>query len=151
MRVIGLIVGMLLTVLGLILSIGLLAYILKEHDSSGYYGFCFLIPLIILGGILIVNYLKSNQDTFPESKDIKIEHSKLLNDFLSFYIETKVDGIVTYETVIDYGDFKYEIVNLETQETIKVSFIPGKNDSALEWQIKTYVDKLIRDSYSSAL
>ena len=33
---------------------------------------------------------------------MKIEHSPLINDFLCFYIETRVDGELRYETVIYY-------------------------------------------------
>jgi hypothetical protein len=33
---------------------------------------------------------------------MKIEHSPLLNDFLCFYIETRIDGALRYETIVYY-------------------------------------------------
>ena len=33
---------------------------------------------------------------------MKIEHSPLKNEFISFWIETHVDGVLRYETMIDF-------------------------------------------------
>ena len=33
---------------------------------------------------------------------MKIEHSPLKNEFISFWIETHVDGVLRYETIIDF-------------------------------------------------
>ena len=33
---------------------------------------------------------------------MKIEHSPLMNEFISFWIETRVDGNIRYETMLDF-------------------------------------------------
>jgi hypothetical protein len=42
-----------------------------------------------------------------KSYDMRIEHSPLFNDFLSFYFETSVDGEKVYETILDYTQLKW--------------------------------------------
>ena len=32
---------------------------------------------------------------------VRIEHSKMLNEFISFWFETRVDGVLKYETFLD--------------------------------------------------
>ena len=33
---------------------------------------------------------------------MKIEHSSLKNEFISFWFETHVDGVLCYETIVDF-------------------------------------------------
>lgn len=33
---------------------------------------------------------------------MKIEHSPLMNEFISFWIETRIDGELRYETMLDF-------------------------------------------------
>ena len=75
---------------------------------------------------------------------MKIEHSNQINDFLSFYIETRVDGELRYESIIDYLQSEYTILDLKTKKEIDFKFTT-KDENELEKQIKTEVEKLINE------
>lgn len=78
---------------------------------------------------------------------VKIEHSPLTNDFLCFYIETRVDGELWYETVIYYHPAKrYFIKDIRTGKDSQL--FPFKDESAVEAEIQTYVDSLIHDAHA---
>lgn len=75
---------------------------------------------------------------------MKIEHSPLLNDFLCFYIETRVEGELRYETVIYYHPKKqYFIKDIRT----------GKDSELFpfwrEAEIRVRVERLIYDTYTA--
>jgi hypothetical protein len=76
---------------------------------------------------------------------MNIEHSPLLNDFLSFHIETRVEGELRYETVVCYHPKKqYFIKDSETgKESQLFSF---EDESAVEAEIKSRVERLIYDA-----
>ena len=52
---------------------------------------------------------------------MKIEHSPVLNDFLTFYFETSVDGEKLYETVLDYTQMRWETRSISNSEEIMLS------------------------------
>ena len=75
---------------------------------------------------------------------MKIEHSPLLNDFLCFYIETRVDGELRYEIVIYYHPKKeYFIKDMRTGK--ESDLFPFGDESVVESEIKARVDRLIHD------
>ena len=59
---------------------------------------------------------------------MKIEHSPLMNEFISFWIETSVDGDVRYETMIDFMQLKWRTSTTPDSERIILS---GNLSSAL--------------------
>jgi len=75
-----------------------------------------------------------------------IEHSKQLNDFVSFYIETKINGVLSYETAIDYFQYQYTILNVTTKIEATYSFDKDKDEQLLEVEIKRNVEELIGSS-----
>jgi hypothetical protein len=76
---------------------------------------------------------------------MKIEHSPLLNDFLCFYIETRVDGELRYETVIYYHPKKqYFIKDKRTGNDTQL--FPFEDESTVEAEIKARVERLIYDN-----
>jgi hypothetical protein len=78
---------------------------------------------------------------------MKIEHSPLLNDFLCFYIETRVDGELRYETVIYYHPKKqYFIKDKRTKKDSEL--FPFEDESAVEPEIKARVERLIHDCHT---
>ena len=78
---------------------------------------------------------------------MKIQHSPLLNDFLCFYIETRVEGELRYETVVYYHPKKqYFIKNTRTgKESQLFSF---EDESAVEAEIKSRVERLVYDTHA---
>ena len=78
---------------------------------------------------------------------LNIKHSKQLNDFLTFYIETRVNGILKYESIIDYLNGEYDIVNIDNAHSIKFKFDLNTEELALEKEIKSNVEKLIKESF----
>ena len=78
---------------------------------------------------------------------MKIEHSPLLNDVLCFYIETRVDGELRYETVIYYHPKKQYFI--KDKRTGKDSdLFPFEDESAVEAEIKARVERLIHDCHT---
>ena len=74
---------------------------------------------------------------------MKIEHSPLLNDFLCFYIETRVDGELRYQTVIyHYPKKEYFIKNV--RNGTESELFPFKNESKVESEIKLRVERMAR-------
>ena len=74
---------------------------------------------------------------------MKIEHSPLLNDFLCFYIETRVDGELRYESVVYYYPKKeYFIKDIRSgKESPLYSF---DDEAAVEIEIKLRVERMAR-------
>ena len=66
---------------------------------------------------------------------MNIEHSNQINDFLTFYIQTKIDSVLTYETDIDYYHREFTIENLITKESKTFKF-KSKNENKVEGQLK---------------
>ena len=72
---------------------------------------------------------------------MKIDHSPLLNDFLCFYIETRVDGELRYETVVHYyPEKKYSIQDMCSKKFQWFSF---EDESKVESDIKIRVERMI--------
>ena len=77
---------------------------------------------------------------------MNIEHSPLLNDFLCFYIETRVDGELRYETVIYYHPTKEYLIK-DTRTGKKSELFSFDDDSAVESEIKFRVERLIHETH----
>ncbi len=73
---------------------------------------------------------------------MKIEHSPLLNDFLCFYIETRVDGELRYETVIYYHPRKEYFIK-DKGTVMDSELFPFEDESAVETEIRARVERLI--------
>jgi len=73
---------------------------------------------------------------------MKIEHSPLLNDFLCFYIETRVDGELRYETVVYYHPEKqYFIKDIRSGKDSRL--FPFEDESTVESEIKSRVERMV--------
>lgn len=76
---------------------------------------------------------------------MKIEHSPLMNEFISFWIETCVDGALRYETFLDFMRSEwYTVATTDDQNII----LRGKLNSALSEddmieEIKPIIDSAI--------
>jgi len=78
---------------------------------------------------------------------VKIEHSPLLNDFLCFYIETRIDGELRYETVIYYHPKKQYFIK-DTRTGKDSQLFPFEDESAVEAEIRARVERLIHDTHT---
>ncbi|MBL4654791.1 MAG: hypothetical protein JKY33_03100 [Bacteroidia bacterium] len=58
MKIIKIIAGLSLMVLGLLLTFGITLYSLKENDNNGFYGFILSFSLIALGGFIVIRTWK---------------------------------------------------------------------------------------------
>ena len=73
---------------------------------------------------------------------MKIEHSPLLNDFLCFYIETRVDGELRYETVVCYHPRKeYFVKDARTGEESEL--VPFADEATVDSDIRARVERMI--------
>jgi len=71
---------------------------------------------------------------------MKIEHSELFNEFISFWFETKVDGQLCYETYINYLDQTWETVELAgARVTFHGKLEPYSNERAAEEELRNIV------------
>ena len=59
---------------------------------------------------------------------MNIEHSPLLNEFISFWFETRVDGELKYETMLDFTHFEWRTSKAVDERHI---VLRGKLDSTL--------------------
>jgi hypothetical protein len=75
---------------------------------------------------------------------MKIEHSPLLNDFLCFYIETRVDGELRYESVVYYRP-KKEFFIRDTQSGEESQLFVFEDELTVEAEIKSRVERLLFD------
>lgn len=76
---------------------------------------------------------------------MKIEHSTLMNQFLSFWIETRVDGNLRYETFLDFFRSEWYTVTTCDEQNIVLT---GELNSALSEEdmfeeIKPIIDSAI--------
>ena len=69
---------------------------------------------------------------------MKIEHSPLLNDFLCFYIETRVEGELRYETIVYYGPEKLYFIK-DTRSGSESQLFSFEDESAVEAEIRSRV------------
>ena len=72
---------------------------------------------------------------------MKIEHSDLLNEFISFWFETKVDSKLCYETFLDYIEMTWETITIETPKKVILAGKINKaaNESDEEQRIRDLV------------
>ena len=77
---------------------------------------------------------------------MKIEHSPLMNEFISFWIETHVDGNLTYETMLDFMRSEWYTTKLNEEKSI---VLEGKLNSELSedemvQEIKPIIERSIK-------
>ena len=77
---------------------------------------------------------------------MKIEHSNQINDFLIFYIQTKINGVLSYETDIDYYHRNFTIENLITKESRTFKF-KSKDENKVEGQLKSEIKYHIENGW----
>ena len=71
---------------------------------------------------------------------MKIEHSELFSEFISFWFETKVDGQLCYKTHISYLDQTWETMELASaQVTFHGKLEPYSNERAAEEELRNIV------------
>jgi hypothetical protein len=80
-----------------------------------------------------------------DQAQMKIEHSPLLNDFLCFYFETRVDGELRYVTVIYYHPEKQYFIEDVRSEELSPSF-PFDDEKTVENEAKARVESMIREA-----
>jgi hypothetical protein len=73
---------------------------------------------------------------------MKIKHSSLLNDFLCFYIETRVNGELRYETVIYYHTKKQYFIK-DTRTGKESELFSFEDESTIETEIKSQIERII--------
>jgi hypothetical protein len=73
---------------------------------------------------------------------MKIKHSSLLNDFLCFYIETRVNGELRYETVIYYHPKKQYFIK-DTRTGKESELFSFEDESTIETEIKSQIERII--------
>jgi hypothetical protein len=76
---------------------------------------------------------------------MKIEHSPLLNDFLCFYIETRVDGELRYETVVYYHP-RQEYFVKDTRTGEESELFTFEDEASVESEIKSRVERMIHET-----
>lgn len=71
---------------------------------------------------------------------MKIEHSELFNEFISFWFETKVDDQLCYETYISYLDQTWETMELASAQVIFHGKLePYSNERVAEEELRNIV------------
>jgi hypothetical protein len=63
---------------------------------------------------------------------MKIEHSPLHNDFLSFFFETTVDGQKLYSTLLDYTSMTWRTEEISTEKVVLSGAISPSREQAEE-------------------
>jgi hypothetical protein len=78
---------------------------------------------------------------------VRIEHSPLMNDFISFWFETFVDGILQFETFMDCLNCEwYTCQTGHIQEVLlRGRFSASLPDNVVPDSIKPEVEAAIRD------
>lgn len=62
---------------------------------------------------------------------MKIEHSELMNEFISFWFETKVENEIEFETHIDFMRLEWTTWKTNRVGEIHQSLVSGTLDSSL--------------------
>jgi hypothetical protein len=84
---------------------------------------------------------------FTSRRLMRVEHTALLNEFISFWFETHVDGVLRYETFIDFQRCEWYTCTAGEAGAI---VLRGELDSSMsEYEmvldIKPKVEAAIRD------
>jgi len=79
---------------------------------------------------------------------MKIEHSDLLHEFISFWFETRIDGKLTYETFLDYNGMVWETRKAEKPHASVLNGIIEKssNEKAEEQRIRDYITQQLQST-----
>jgi len=77
---------------------------------------------------------------------MKIEHSPLLNDFLTFWFETRVDDIQRYETMLDFMRHQWYTTKRPDHDIVLSGELSSEvsEDQMIE-EIKPILESAIRD------
>ncbi len=69
-------------------------------------------------------------------KRMKIEHSVLMNEFISFWFETRIDGVLKYETSLDYLEMEWETKEINQPNSVicsgQINKTKGQEDERIE-------------------
>ena len=77
---------------------------------------------------------------------MRIEHSKLMNEFISFWFETRVEGVLKYETILDFMRSEwYTCRPNEDSILLRGTWKPGTPDD----QVVDYVSPLVESAIES--
>jgi hypothetical protein len=94
--------------------------------------------------------MSNRQNAVSNRAAMNIEHSPLINDFLCFYMETRVGGELRYETVVYYYPKKdYFITDKRTGKQSEL--FPFEDESTVEAEIKSRVERLVNDAPDSSV
>ena len=75
---------------------------------------------------------------------MRIEHSPLLNEFISFWIETRVDGVHRFDTLIDWlGGQWYTCPAVDGPILIRGTYDPALSDDETVEFVKAQVDEAL--------
>ncbi len=75
-----------------------------------------------------------------------IEHSPEYNEFISFWFVTSIDGIPTYDVIINYSSCNALLMDINTDNLIvKFDFDNFDDEQKTLQGIKNKVDKIIRN------
>jgi hypothetical protein len=74
---------------------------------------------------------------------MKIDHSPLLNDFLCFYMETRVNGELWYEAVVYYSPKKHYFIK-DVRSGKESPIFPFEDEAAVQEEIKARVERMAR-------
>ena len=79
---------------------------------------------------------------------MKIEHSDLLNEFISFWFETRINGKLCYETFLDYNEMTWKTRDIKNPECYVLA---GKledpsNEQAEEKKVKELVTNYLQNT-----
>lgn len=80
---------------------------------------------------------------------MKIEHSPLINDFLCFYIETRVDGELRYETIIYYYPTQQYFIKDVLTGHVSEPY-PFDDEALVEAEIRSRVERLASENSNGA-
>ena len=71
--VVKFVLGIVISLAGVFFCLGLLTYIYKEQDNSGYYGLLLFVPLLVLGIILIKRSFQQKHHAFEMQTESTLE------------------------------------------------------------------------------
>ncbi|VAW71642.1 hypothetical protein MNBD_GAMMA10-540 [hydrothermal vent metagenome] len=72
---------------------------------------------------------------------MKIEHSDLLHEFITFWFETRIDSKLTYETFLNYSEMTWETREINKPYTSVLAGIIEKtgNEKTEEQKIRDFI------------
>lgn len=79
---------------------------------------------------------------------MKIEHSDLLHEFITFWFETRVDGKLSYETLLNYNDMRWETneTTAPYRTVLDGNIEISSNENAEEQRIRNIVTEFLKNT-----